>query len=40
VRGVGETKFLKLHEIKIEQFINITTMRQFRLEVMTHRYDK
>ena len=36
----GETKFVRLHEIKSEQFINITTMRQVRLEVVTYRYDK
>ena len=34
------TKLFRLHEIKKEQFINITTMRQVRLEVMTHGYDK
>jgi len=26
--------------MKTQQFVNITTMRQVRLEVMTHRYDK
>jgi len=31
---------LKLHEIKTQQFNNITAMRQVRLEVMTHKYDK